>query len=117
MEPEVQALIDKIAARYPSPDTALNKCSIACGLLNDDLAAIGVHDVQQIEVSEPRESTRPHPDLPQAHQVLRIGTEFADVTWMQIDIHAEHPHKLYSSIGELRADWAVVRDWNDRREL
>jgi hypothetical protein len=117
MEPEVQAAIDKIAARYSSPDTALNKCSIACGLLIGDLAAIGVHDVQQLEVSEPRESTCPHPDLPDAHQVLRIVTEFADVTWMQIDIHGEQAYKLYSSIDELRADWAVVRDWNDLREL
>jgi hypothetical protein len=58
MKPEVQAAIDKIAARYSSPDTALNKCSIACGHLIDDLAAIGVHDVQQIEISEPCELTR-----------------------------------------------------------
>jgi hypothetical protein len=71
MEPEAQAVIDKIAARYSSPDAALNQCSIACGHLINDLAAIGVSDVQRIEVSEPSRSTHPHPYMQAAHQVLR----------------------------------------------
>lgn len=116
MEPEVQAVVDKVSARYSSRDTALDKCSIACGQLIVELKAIGVTEVQQIEVSEPRGSTSPHLQLA-AHSVLRIGIEVADVTWMQIDPQAEHPYKLYSSIDELRVDWAVVRDWKTGKDV
>ena len=58
MEPDVQAVVDKISARYLSRDTALDKCSIACGQLIVELEAIGVTEVQQIEVSEPSPSRR-----------------------------------------------------------
>ena len=117
MAPDVQAVVNKIAARYSSSDAALNQCSIACRQVIAELEAIGITDVQHIEVFKPCGSTRPHPQLSTAHSVLRIGTEAVDVTWMQIDPQAEHPYKLYPTMDALRGDWTVVRDWATSADL
>ena len=108
---DAAAAVTDVARRYPAPDLALNQCSIACGHLTARLGVIGVSDLQQLEVSGPTGSTNPHPRLPAAHSVLRIGAQVVDVTWAQIDVQSEVPFKLYESLDDLRGDWTQVRDW------
>jgi hypothetical protein len=117
MERAVQALVEEVAGWRPSAERALHQCAAARDQLLDKLRHLGITDVQSIEVSGPIGSTRPHPDLHPAHQVLRIGTEVVDVTWAQIDTAADKPWKLYPSIEALRHDWAHVRDWESREPI
>ena len=112
MNSDVRALVERVAGWGPTSASAHNWCSIRVGLLKDAVLELGVNDVQRIEVSGLTNGDRsPHPALAETHQVLRIGTEYADVTWMQIDDSGEVPWKVYESCEALRNDWTKISDW------
>lgn len=109
--PAVRAAVEEVAGWCSSTEKALNQCARAREALIDKLQALGVTNVQRIELRGPIGNTRPHPNLHPGHQVLRVGSEIVDVTWMQIDTTAVTPWKIYASIETLRDDWTEVRDW------
>ena len=106
-----------VAQRRPTPAQARHQCSNARGELTGMLDDLGITDYRLIEVEGPRGSTRPIADLHPAHQVLGIGVEVVDVTWMQIDTEAAQPWKVYPSLEALREDWSVICDWVTGEEI
>ena len=117
VDSEALAAVEEVAWWHRSPDKALNQCAVAREQLIDKLVLLGIEDLQRIEVGGPIGSTHPHPDVPPAHQVLRVGNEVVDVTWAQIDTEGETAWKLYPSIDAVRQDWTTVRDWKTREAL
>ena len=109
--------VEVVARRRPTSESARHQCSVARGELIGMLDDLGITDYRLIEVERPRGSTRPIFDLHPAHQVLGIGTEVVDVTWMQIDTLAQQPWKIYPSLDALREDWSVIRDWLTGEEI
>ena len=91
MEDRLLDVVKEVANRRPTPKAALGQCAIARIQLIEALSNVDFTDVQAIEVGGLLRRKGFHARLDPGHQLLRIGNEFVDVTWMQIDVDATEP--------------------------